>query len=78
MIVHYIYDTGFAVMPRNYGLAAAASLMLGWCFSCSRLCRCAFTRGHAMAEDRGSRHARLLSLVRHAQARRDPRRLDDW
>jgi alpha-1,4-digalacturonate transport system permease protein len=29
MIVHYIYDTGFAVMPRNYGLAAAASLMLG-------------------------------------------------
>jgi alpha-1,4-digalacturonate transport system permease protein len=29
MIVHYIFDTGFAVMPRNYGLAAAASLMLG-------------------------------------------------
>ncbi|APV52251.1 sugar ABC transporter permease [Betaproteobacteria bacterium GR16-43] len=29
MIVHYIYETGFAVMPRNYGLAAAASLMLG-------------------------------------------------
>lgn len=29
MIVHYIFDTGFAVMPRNYGLAAAASLLLG-------------------------------------------------
>jgi len=29
MIVHYIFDTGFAVMPRNYGLAAAASLILG-------------------------------------------------
>ena len=29
MIVHYIFDTGFANMPRNYGLAAAASLMLG-------------------------------------------------
>ncbi len=29
MIVHYIYETGFAVMPRNYGLAAAASLILG-------------------------------------------------
>ena len=29
MIVHYIFDTGFAAMPRNYGLAAAASLMLG-------------------------------------------------
>jgi alpha-1,4-digalacturonate transport system permease protein len=29
MIVHFIYDTGFAVMPRNYGLAAAASLLLG-------------------------------------------------
>lgn len=29
LIVHYIYETGFAVMPRNYGLAAAASLMLG-------------------------------------------------
>ena len=29
MIVHYIYETGFAVMPRNYGLAAAASLLLG-------------------------------------------------
>ncbi|HEX7605664.1 MAG TPA: sugar ABC transporter permease [Usitatibacter sp.] len=29
MIVHYIYETGFAVMPRNYGLASAASLMLG-------------------------------------------------
>lgn len=29
MIVHYIYSTGFSVMPRNYGLAAAASLLLG-------------------------------------------------
>ena len=29
LIVHYIYETGFATMPRNYGLAAAASLMLG-------------------------------------------------
>ena len=29
MMVHYIYETGFAVMPRNYGLAAAASLVLG-------------------------------------------------
>ena len=29
MIVHYIFDTGFAVMPRNYGLAAAASILLG-------------------------------------------------
>lgn len=29
LIVHYIYETGFAVMPRNYGLAAAASLVLG-------------------------------------------------
>jgi alpha-1,4-digalacturonate transport system permease protein len=29
LIVQYIYETGFAVMPRNYGLAAAASLMLG-------------------------------------------------
>ena len=29
MLVHYIYETGFAVMPRNYGLAAAASLLLG-------------------------------------------------
>jgi len=29
MIVHFIFDTGFAVMPRNYGLAAAASLILG-------------------------------------------------
>ncbi len=29
MIVHYIFDTGFAVMLRNYGLAAAASLILG-------------------------------------------------
>ncbi|HEY2628092.1 MAG TPA: sugar ABC transporter permease [Usitatibacter sp.] len=29
MVVHYIFDTGFAVMPRNYGLAAAASLILG-------------------------------------------------
>lgn len=30
LIVHYIYETGFAVMPRNYGLAAAASLVLGF------------------------------------------------
>ena len=29
MMVQTIYETGFAVMPRNYGLAAAASLMLG-------------------------------------------------
>ena len=29
MIVHYIFETGFAAMPRNYGLAAAASFMLG-------------------------------------------------
>jgi alpha-1,4-digalacturonate transport system permease protein len=29
MMVHYIYETGFAVQPRNYGLAAAASLLLG-------------------------------------------------
>ncbi|QJR15239.1 carbohydrate ABC transporter permease [Usitatibacter palustris] len=29
LMVHYIFETGFAVMPRNYGLAAAASLLLG-------------------------------------------------
>lgn len=29
LIVQYIYETGFATMPRNYGLAAAASLLLG-------------------------------------------------
>jgi len=29
LIVQYIYETGFAASPRNFGLAAAASLMLG-------------------------------------------------
>ncbi len=29
LIVQYIYETGFAATPRNYGLASAASLMLG-------------------------------------------------
>lgn len=29
LIVQYIYETGFAAQPRNFGLAAAASLMLG-------------------------------------------------
>lgn len=29
LIVQYIYETGFATQPRNFGLAAAASLMLG-------------------------------------------------
>ncbi|TPW28306.1 sugar ABC transporter permease [Martelella alba] len=29
LLVQYIYETGFATQPRNYGLAAAASLMLG-------------------------------------------------
>ncbi len=29
LIVQYIYETGFAVQPRNFGLAAAASLLLG-------------------------------------------------
>lgn len=29
LMVQYIYDVGFATQPRNFGLAAAASLMLG-------------------------------------------------
>lgn len=29
MIVQYIYEIGFAAQPRNFGLAAAASLLLG-------------------------------------------------
>ncbi|WP_019996608.1 carbohydrate ABC transporter permease [Aureimonas ureilytica] len=29
LIVQYIYEVGFAVQPRNFGLAAAASLILG-------------------------------------------------
>jgi len=29
LLVQYIYQTGFAVQPRNYGLAAAASLLVG-------------------------------------------------
>lgn len=29
LIVQYIYQTGFAQQPRNYGLAAAGSLLLG-------------------------------------------------
>ena len=29
LMVQYIYETGFAVQPRNFGLAAAASLLLG-------------------------------------------------
>ena len=29
LLVQYIYETGFAAQPRNYGLAAAASLLLG-------------------------------------------------
>ena len=29
LVVQYIYEVGFAVSPRNFGLAAAASLMLG-------------------------------------------------
>lgn len=29
LIVQYIYEVGFAVQPRNFGLAAAASLLLG-------------------------------------------------
>lgn len=29
LMVQYIYDVGFASQPRNFGLAAAASLMLG-------------------------------------------------
>lgn len=29
LMVQYIYETGFAQSPRNYGLAAAGSLMLG-------------------------------------------------
>lgn len=29
LLVQYIYEVGFAVQPRNFGLAAAASLLLG-------------------------------------------------
>ena len=29
LIVQYIYEVGFAVQPRNFGLAASASLLLG-------------------------------------------------
>ncbi|WP_159592466.1 carbohydrate ABC transporter permease [Chelativorans xinjiangense] len=29
LIVQYIYEIGFAIQPRNFGLAAAASLLLG-------------------------------------------------
>jgi alpha-1,4-digalacturonate transport system permease protein len=29
LIVQYIYEVGFAVQPRNFGLAAAASILLG-------------------------------------------------
>ncbi|WP_439561932.1 carbohydrate ABC transporter permease [Roseinatronobacter sp.] len=29
LLVQYIYETGFAAQPRNFGLAAAASLLLG-------------------------------------------------
>ena len=29
LMVQYIYEIGFAVQPRNFGLAAAASLLLG-------------------------------------------------
>jgi alpha-1,4-digalacturonate transport system permease protein len=29
LMVQYIYETGFSAMPRNFGLAAAASLLLG-------------------------------------------------
>jgi alpha-1,4-digalacturonate transport system permease protein len=29
LIVQYIYEVGFAALPRNYGLAATASLVLG-------------------------------------------------
>nr|WP_309083085.1 sugar ABC transporter permease [Chelativorans sp.] len=29
LIVQFIYETGFAIQPRNFGLAAAASLLLG-------------------------------------------------
>ncbi len=29
LIVQYIYEVGFAIQPRNFGLAAAASLLLG-------------------------------------------------
>jgi alpha-1,4-digalacturonate transport system permease protein len=28
-LVQYVYETGFAAQPRNFGLAAAASLLLG-------------------------------------------------
>ena len=44
LMVQYIYEVGFAAQPRNFGLAAAASLLLGrraarsspWCSSRSR------------------------------------------
>jgi alpha-1,4-digalacturonate transport system permease protein len=29
LLIQHIYETGFAASPRNLGLAAAASLMVG-------------------------------------------------
>ena len=40
-IVQFIYQTGFAETVRQYGLAAAASLVLALCCWCSRCCSCA-------------------------------------
>ena len=36
-ITQYIYETGFVSQPRNPGLAAAASILMGLVLSCSHL-----------------------------------------
>lgn len=44
LIVQYIYEIGFAVQPRNFGLAAAASLLLGLVLLAFTLLQLRFSR----------------------------------
>ncbi|WEF25157.1 sugar ABC transporter permease [Paracoccus sp. S3-43] len=45
LVVQYIYETGFAQQPRNYGLAAAGSLILGFVLLIFTLVQLRISRG---------------------------------
>jgi len=44
LLIQYIYDTGFATRPRQFGLAAAASLMMAGVLLVLTLAQLAATR----------------------------------
>jgi alpha-1,4-digalacturonate transport system permease protein len=47
LILHYIYETGFAARPRLFGLAAAASILMAAVLMVLTLLQLAVTRSRA-------------------------------